>query len=291
MSKEVTEYPVVWLQAAACTGCSISLLNTASPTIKNILIDELIPGKHVSLRVHPNVMGGSGEQVIELLEKTAQEKGKYILVVEGAVPTAEDAVYGALGEKDGKPVSMLDRVKTLGENALAVLSVGTCAAYGGLPTGNPNPTGCKSVTDVFKENGINTPVINIPGCPPHPDWFVGVVAQVVVYGIPGPEAFDDFGRPLLFFGDLIHENCPRRAYFDEGKFAKKQGDPECLYEVGCRGPIAYADCPTRMWNNGKNWCIGSGAPCSACTQPEFPDFASPFFEKIKDDDLPNIGEE
>lgn len=289
MSKEVIEYPVVWIQAAACTGCSISLLNTASPTIKNILVDQLVPGKHVSLRVHPNVMGGAGDQVVELLEKTAAEKGKYILVVEGAVPTSEEALFGAVGEKEGKPVSMLERVTTLGANAMAILSVGTCAAYGGIPAGNPNPTGCKSVGDVLKEKGITTPVVNIPGCPPHPDWFVGTVAQVVIHGLPGPEGLDDFGRPLLFFRDLIHENCPRRAYFDEGKFAQKQGDPQCLYYVGCRGPITYADCPTRQWNNGKNWCIGAGAPCSGCVQPEFPDLVSPFYEKITDEDLPKIG--
>ncbi|RQD75503.1 MAG: oxidoreductase [Candidatus Syntrophonatronum acetioxidans] len=291
MSKEVVEYPVVWLQAAACTGCAISLLNTYSPSIKNVLIDQLIPGKHVSLRIHPNIMGGAGEMVVELMEKTSQEKGKYILVVEGAVPTADNGIYGAVGEKEGKPVSMMERVETLGANALAVLSTGTCAAYGGLPAGEPNPTKCVSVTEFFKEKGITTPVINVPGCPPHPDWFVGVVAQVLIHGLPEAKDVDDLGRPLFIYGDLIHENCPRRAYFDEGKFAKKQGDPECLYYVGCKGPITYADCPTRMWNNGKNWCVGVGFPCIGCTQPEFPDLVSPFFEKITDDDLPNIGEE
>ncbi len=292
MSNEVAEYPVIWLQAACCTGCSISVLNTVSPSIKNVLIDQLVPGKHVSMRVHPNVMAGSGEMVIELMETTAEvDKGKYILVVEGAVPTADNGIYGTLGERDGHPVPMKERIKELGTNALAVVSVGTCAAFGGIPSGNPNPTACKGVKEYFEEEGIATPVVNVPGCPPHPDWFVGVLAHVLVLGLPGAEDVDDVGRPLLFYGNLIHENCPRRAYFDEGKFAKKQGEPECLYYVGCKGPITYSDCPTRRWNNGKNWCIGVGAPCNGCTQPEFPDNVAPFYEKITEDNLPKIGDE
>jgi len=108
-------------------------------------------------------------------------------------------------------------------------------------------------------------------------------------GLPKPEDLDDNLRPLAFYGKLIHENCPRRAYFDEGKFAKKPGDEGCLYELGCKGPITYADCPLRRWNDGTNWGIGAGAPCNGCTQPEFPDLVAPFYEKLVDVELPTIG--
>ncbi len=284
------EYPVIWLQGAGCTGCAVSLLNTVSPSIRNVLVDEVIPGKHVNLQFHPTVMAGAGEPVIEVLEETEQNsKGNYLLVVEGSIPVAQDGVYCAIGENDEEPVSMLSRVESLGREALAVIAMGTCASFGGIPAGKPNPTQCQSVREVFSSRGITTPLINVPGCPPHPDWFVGTVASILLAGLPSPDDLDVHLRPRLFFGDLIHENCPRRAYFDEGKFAKKLSDPYCLYELGCKGPVTHSDCATRLWNNGVNWCIGNGSPCIGCCEPGFPDVVSPFYEKITDEAMPNIG--
>ena len=286
----VKELPVIYLQTAACSGCAVSLLNSASPTIKNVLIDQIIPGVHVNLRFHPVIMAASGEIAIEAMEDTARDKkGNYVLVVDGAIPTATDAVYGAVGERDGKPVTMAERVVELAQDALAVIALGTCASFGGIPAANPNPTGCQPVKKFLDSKGISKPLVNIPGCPPHPDWFVGTVGSIILNGLPKPEDLDDLLRPLAFYGKLIHENCPRRAYFDEGKFAKKPGDEGCLYELGCKGPITYADCPLRRWNNGTNWVIGAGAPCNGCTQPEFPDLTAPFYEKLVDVELPTIG--
>jgi len=288
-SNETKEYPVVWLQGASCSGCSISVLNAASPTIKHLLIDEVIPGRHVNLRFHPTVMAGSGEVALEVLEGVEQElRGGYLLVVEGAIPTAEG--YCSVGEVGDAPVSILSRVESLGRKALAVIALGTCAAFGGIPAAEPNPGKCVGVGEVFSSRGISTPFINIPGCPPHPDWFVGMVAAILLNGLPKPEELDEFRRPKAFYGKLIHENCPRRAYFDEGKFAQKFGDEGCLYELGCKGPVTYADCPLRLWNNGTNWCIGNGAPCMGCVEPGFPDVVSPLYEKITDVPIPVIGE-
>ena len=98
------EYPVIWLQGAGCTGCAVSILNAVSPKIKNLLIDELVPGKHINLRFLMTIMAGEGEPVIEVLRNTQkQEKGEYVLIVEGAVPTASNGIYGTIGEEDGKP--------------------------------------------------------------------------------------------------------------------------------------------------------------------------------------------
>ncbi len=286
----VKELPVIYLQTAACSGCAVSLLNSASPTIKNLLIDQIIPGVHINLRFHPVIMGGAGDIAIRAMEDTARDKKEeYVLVVDGAVPTATDAVYGAIGERNGKPVTMLERVTELAQNAMAVIALGTCASFGGIPAAKPNPTGAKPVRQVLEEQGIHKPLVNVPGCPPHPDWFTGTVASIIMNGLPKPEDLDDLLRPLAYYGKLIHENCPRRAYFDEGKFAKKPGDEGCLYELGCKGPITYADCPLRRWNNGTNWVIGAGAPCNGCTQPEFPDLTAPFYEKLVDVELPTIG--
>jgi hydrogenase small subunit len=288
---KVEEYPVIWFQAATCTGCSVSVLNTASPTVRNLLVDEVVPGKHLSLKFQPTVMAAAGEIAIEAMNSAASaNEGGYLLVVEGSVPIKLNGIYGTVGAKDGREVPMMEWVTSLAADALAVVALGTCASYGGIFGARPNPTGCVGVSDLLAKAGISTPVVNVPGCPPHPDWFAGTVACALLGGLPSAEELDDDGRLLAFYGKLIHENCPRRAYFDEGKFAKKFGDEGCLHELGCKGPLTYADCPIRLWNGGQNWCIGSGGVCIGCTQPEFPDLFSPLYVKVSDVDLPVIGE-
>jgi hydrogenase small subunit len=286
------EYPLLWIQGGGCSGCSVSLLNTVSPSPRNILVDEVVPGKHLNVRFHPTIMAGEGDPAVAELERTHREAaGRYVLVVEGSVPLAAQGAYAMIGEIQGEEISMHSWVKSLSPDALAVIAVGTCAAFGGIPAGNPNPTESVSIREVFSQEGIQTPLINVPGCPPHPDWFVGTVASLLLKGLPKEEELDEYLRPKAFYGQLIHENCPRRAYFDEGKFAKKLSDPFCLYELGCKGPVTHADCPIRLWNHGENWCIGSGAPCIGCVEPTFPDVVAPVYEKITDEALPNIGAE
>jgi hydrogenase small subunit len=292
VKSKTEEYPVLWLQGGGCSGCSVSLLNSVSPNPRNLLVDEVVPGKHINLRFHPTVMAGAGDPAVAELERTRQEAANgYLVVVEGSVPLGSDGAYARFGERQGEEVSMLSWVTSLAPDALAVLAVGTCAAFGGIPSGAPNPTGSVSVREVLSAGGIDTPLVNIPGCPAHPDWIVGTIASLLLHGLPGEGALDEYLRPKAFYGQLIHENCPRRAYFDEGKFAEKLSDPYCLYELGCKGPVTHADCPTRLWNNGVNWCVGSGAPCIGCVEPTFPDVVAPIYEKITDEALPNIGAE
>lgn len=286
MSLKVVEYPAVWIAGAACSGCSVSLLNAINPSIQNVLVDPVLPEKHVSLRFHATVMAGQGEPVLKVLKDTASQKpGKYILMVEGAVPTAENGLYCTLGEIDGKEVTMKDMMAELAVDAFAVMAMGTCSSYGGIPSGAPNPTGAVSVMEFFKNEGISTPLINIPGCPPHPDWMVGTIAHVLLNGLPSADDLDEKLRPRAFFNNLIHDNCPRRAYFDAGQFARHTSEPGCLYEIGCKGPYSYADCPNRYWNNGVNWCIGSGAQCIGCVEPDFPDKFAPMFKKLDENTL------
>jgi len=275
------EYTAIWIAGAACTGCSVSVLNVVSPTIKNALVDEVIPGKHLNLRFHPTVMAGQGKIAVEVLGQTRKaKKGAYILVIEGAIPTSQGGKYCMVAKEDMHEEPFLSQVLSLGPDALAVIALGSCAAFGGIPAGSPNPTTCRTVKEVLDSHNISVPLINIPGCPPHPDWFIGTVAGIMLFGLPKPNDLDEFLRPKAFYGNLIHENCERRAYYDEGKFAKKFGDPGCLYELGCKGPVTHADCPIRRWNNAANWCIGAGSPCIACCEPAFPDLVSPFYEKM-----------
>jgi len=260
-------------------------LNAVSPRIQNLLLDELVPGQQLNLLFHATIMAGQGEQVIEVLKDTEKSrKDGYILVVEGAIPTAENGAYGSIGEKGGKHYTILRSVEELGSNALLTLAIGTCATFGGIPAAKPNPTDCKGVKEVFTKKGINTPVVNLPGCPLHPEWFTGTISVILFSGAQALD-LDELARPKLFYGQLIHENCPRRADFDKGKFAQELGDPGCLYNIGCKGHYTNADCPLRRWNNGVNWCIKAGSPCLGCVEPEFPDGTSPIYEKITYEDL------
>jgi len=252
--------PVIWLQGQGCTGCSESLLNTAYPDIAKVLTEI------ISLQFHPTVMASAGEQAIKVLDDIMlNNAGKYILVVEGSIPVASAGAYCTVGEKTGKPVTIEEWVRTLGSKAKAILNVGTCSAFGGIPAGNPNPTGAKAVRDILP----NATMINIPGCPPHPDWMIGTIAYVLLYH-ELPE-LDDQLRPKVFFDRVIHENCERRSYFEQGQFAKDYSDEGCLFELGCKGPTAHCDVSVRGWNGGVNWCCRSGGPCIACTEPTFPD--------------------
>ncbi|MBA7649023.1 Periplasmic [NiFeSe] hydrogenase small subunit [subsurface metagenome] len=279
------KYPVIWLQGAGCTGCSVSVLNAVSPRIQNLLLDELVPGHQLNLMFHATIMAGQGEPVIEVLKDAEKNrKGGYILVVEGAIPTAEGGAYGSIGEKEGKHLTIEQSVTDLGKSAMLTIALGTCAAFGGIPAAKPNPTLCKGVKAIFNEKGIETPVVNLPGCPLHPEWFTGTISVILFSGADALD-LDDLARPKLFYGQLIHENCPRRADFDKGKFAEKLGDAGCLYQLGCKGHYTYADCPLRQWNNGVNWCVKAGSPCLACVEPEFPDGTSPIYEKITFEDL------
>lgn len=288
---DIKEIPAVWISAGACGGCAISVLNTVAPSIKNILIDEVIPGVHISLKFQLNISAGSGDQVIKVLEDVGEQKqGEFLLIVDGVVSTADGGIFCTIGERGEERIPVRQWVVELGKKALAVMALGTCSCFGGIPGARPNPSGVKKLMDIYKEEGVKTPLINVPGCPPHPDWFVGTLAKLLIAGLPKPEDLDDWLRPKEFYGMLIHENCQRRAYFDEGKFAKHFGEPGCLYELGCKGPITYADCPLKQWNNGVNWCIRAGMGCQGCTQPEFPDFLGSFYEKLTDVDVPKIGE-
>lgn len=279
-TSDTTEIPIIWLATGSCTGCTISLLNSLSPTIRNILIDEVVPSKHLSMRFHSTIMASEGELALEELKKTALNKGNYILVVEGAISTKDHGIYCEVGEIEGKGITGLEQTVNLGKDAMLVLAAGTCASYGGIPSAAPNTGGYTSVTKVFADAGIKTPVVNVPGCPPHPDWFVGTAATVLISGIEAVK-LDPYGRPLAFYGKRIHEICPRNGYFQLGQFSKKFSDPYCMYQLGCKGPVTYADCPIRLWNSGNSWCVGANSLCIGCVEPGFPDIMSPLMKKAE----------
>ncbi len=271
--------PIIWFHGQACSGCTVSLANTEYPGLDEVLIEV------ISLEFNPVVMGGTGDVAIGVMEKAMEEQsGKYILVVEGSIPLDEGGEYCTVGEKDGVPITALEWIEKLGQKSMAVVAVGACAAWGGIPSAPPNPTGAVSASKVIKDK----PVINVPGCPPHPDWMVGTIVNVLKYGIP---ELDDLNRPKMFFGGdkLTHDNCELRQYFDAGIFAKDFGDKGCLYELGCKGPVSHCDVSTRGWNSSVNWCNRSGGPCIGCTEPFFPGGkGSGLYEKLPAAEVPGL---
>jgi hydrogenase small subunit len=130
--------------------------------------------------------------------------------------------------------------------------------------------------------GLNNRVINVPGCPMNPDWLLLTLADVV----SGREIeLDMYGRPVAFFGSTVHDSCPRRGSFDRAARDGEFAGGGCLYDLGCKGPLAYADCPTRLWNGAVSMCTRSGGPCIACVEPGFPEAFMPFFGKAESRDI------
>jgi hydrogenase small subunit len=255
---------VIWLNGANCTGCTVSLANRFSDGEVTDVADLLL--NYIDLVFHPNLMGAAGDLAVEQLEAAAS--GSYILALDGGIPTAFGGHTCLLWtDSSGHEVTAEEAVKRLAPNAAAILSIGTCASFGGIPAGDPNPTGIVSVGEL-----IGKQTINIPGCPTHPDWIVWTVANLLTGVIP---ELDDQGRPREIFREEVHKKCPRKGT-GETKIFGQEGI--CLKGLGCKGPRTKADCHVRQWNNGTNWCIGANAVCLGCTERGFPDKFSPFYK-------------
>ncbi|MHC1724437.1 MAG: hydrogenase small subunit [Syntrophobacteraceae bacterium] len=257
--------PIVWLAAANCTGCTVSLANLVSTSHPTDVADLLI--NTINLAYHPNLMGAAGDLAVQALRDATA--GNFILAVEGGVPTAFGGHTCMLWTEGGQEVTAMQAVQELAPRALAVLSIGSCASFGGVAAGKPNPTQIKSVKAL---TGLNT--FNIPGCPTHPDWIVWTIAQLLAGKTP---ARDSQGRPTTLFSSTVHSRCPR----NEANWAATFGvNNLCLNNLGCKGRNTRADCPTRLWNNKTNWCIGANSICLGCTQNGFPDSFSPFYSSV-----------
>ncbi len=262
--------PLVWLHLAECTGCSESLIRTDSPTIDSLIFD------YVSLEYHETLMAASGWQAEENLENAIKNyAGRYILLIEGGVPTAMNGQYLTIGAQARTGVDLLHHAAA---SAAAIFSIGTCASFGGIQAAAPNPTGAKGVDKV-----ISKPVINVPGCPPNAKNIVGTLVYFILFGtLP---AIDVYSRPKWAYGNRIHDNCERRGHFDAGEFVETFGDGGakegwCLYKQGCKGPYTFNNCSVERFNQHTNWPIGAGHGCMGCSEPNFWDTMGPFEKPI-----------
>ncbi len=250
--------PVIWLEFQDCAGCSEALTRSQSPTLVDLVLNQ------ITVEYHETLTAAAGFQTEEA-KQAAMKKyaGQYVLVVEGSISPKDDGVYCTIGGR-----SSLDLLQEAAAGAAAVIATGNCAAFGGLPRANPNPTGALGVAEIIKDK----PVINIPGCPAIPEAFTGVLAHFLVFGTL-PE-LDQLHRPKTFYGQTIHDRCLRRPFYEAGKFAETFDDEGarkgyCLYKLGCKGPTTYNACATIKWSGGLSFPIQSGHPCLGCSEPNF----------------------
>ncbi len=260
--------PVIWLHLGECTGCSEALLRSSYPFPDDLLLETL------SVEYHETIMAAAGHQAEENLHAAVKKyNGKFICVVEGAIPTIYTGAYGKIGNR-----TFLEIAKDVCPKAAAVICLGTCSSYGGIQAANPNPGGYKGVGDAL---GMKT--VNIPGCPPNPVNFVGTLVNYLLLGkLP---ALDEVGRPLFAYGKTIHDQCPRRSHYENAEFVNEFGSEEaamgyCLYKLGCKGPDTYNNCPIAKFNDGTSWPVEAGHPCIGCSEPGFWDKMTPFFEEM-----------
>lgn len=274
---------VIWLHFAECTADTEAFIRSTHPSTEELVLNIL------SIDYHETIMAASGHAAEEALEKAvADNKGKYIAVCEGAIPTATPPGPGAkpgdyltIGGKRG-----IDLAREVCSEAFAVMCVGTCSSFGGVQAQRPNPTGAKGV-----EEAIGVPTLKVPGCPHNPVNSVAVIVNYLLLGSLPPT--DKYGRPLFAYGKRIHDHCLRRAHFDAGQFVERFGDEGakrnwCLYKVGCKGPQTYHNCSLVEYNDGTSWPVKGGHGCVGCSEPKFWDNMQPFYERLPEIRLPGV---
>jgi hydrogenase small subunit len=270
---------VIWLSSQECTGCSESLLRSFNPTVESLILTE------ISLDYHNTLMAASGTAAEDARLKAIAPGGQ-IVVVDGSIPLIDQGAWSIIGGK-----SALAVIQECVSTASLIIAVGNCAAFGGIPGANPNPSNAHGV-DVNHNGNVgliqlgqlttNAPVINVPGCPPVPEVISGVIVYYLTYGLP---PLDTLKRPKVFYGTTVHENCVRLPHFEAGEFAQSFDDAGaragfCLLELGCKGPVTHNACTTLKWNGATSFPMYSGHGCLGCSEPDFWDRPGGFYTPL-----------
>lgn len=278
--------PVIWMEGGSCSGCTEALAQTSTPDIPELVLET------ISLNYSETLSAAAGHSM-EQARKDTIEAGGYVLVYEGAVPTAFDGNVLMVGGEKGT-----DSLAETAEKADAVIALGSCACDGGWMAARPNDAHAMGVQKFLSDRGISTPVVNIPCCPANPEWLVAVIVEYALMGrLP---QLNSKNEPAAMFNQTVHDNCPRRGHFENGEFVYRFGSPEeakgyCLYPLGCRGPQTFTNCPVVRWNRSVSWCVEAGAPCAGCgvIDPMHPkrnwvDENTPFLKRHRDLTLGNF---
>jgi hydrogenase small subunit len=229
----------------------------------------------LSVDYHETIMAPSGKAAEQSMADTiARYPNGYVLIVEGSIPIADSGVYCTIGGRTFESI-----VREAADKALAVISVGTCAFDGGLPGANGGRTGAVGVNTIAPR----AKVINLPGCPMNVQNLTATIVHFLTF--KEWPALDSYDRPLFAYGQLIHDQCERRAHFEQGEYVQAWGDEGhrkgwCLYKMGCKGPETFANCPTVRFNDRTSWPVKVGHGCVGCTMPSFWDEMSPFYRRL-----------
>jgi hydrogenase small subunit len=273
---------VIWLTAGlSCDGDTIAITAATQPSLEDLVLGA-IPGLP-RLRLHNPVLAfENGDQFLENLRRAAAgQLDPFLLVVEGSIPNERnkaEGVWAAFGNDpvSGQPIPTTAWIDRLAPRAYAVVTAGTCSAYGGVHAMAGNPTGCMGLEDYLGRGwtaGGGDRIINVPGCPVQPDNMMETILYLL-YRLAGqapPIPLDDRGRPRWLFGQTLHENCDRAGYYEQADFAGEYGSPKCLVKLGCWGPVVNCNVGKRGWIGGVGGCPSVGGVCIGCTMPGFPD--------------------
>jgi len=273
---------VLWLQTGACSGETMALLCAENPSI-----EQLIRDGSIEMLWHPSLSGPGADLARLIAQIESGERPLDILCVEGSIVTGPHGT-GMFDSFRKRP--KMDIVRSLVEKAGCVVAMGTCAAFGGIPASGNNPTDSTGLQfDRETKGGLlpfewrsrtGLPVINVAGCPAHPETIVRTLAMLAR---DLPLELDGLNRPAAFFSSLVHQGCTRNEYHEYDVEDTALGGRGCLYfNLGCKGPNTQAVCNTTLWN-GRSSKTRAGVPCFGCTAPNFPAETSLFnTEKIAD---------
>lgn len=261
---------LLWLQTGACGGDTMALLCADSPSL-----EQLIEDYGIELLWQPSLSTQPMAQLDGLLERILSGAQTLdLLCIEGSIVTGPHG-SGMYDPHGGR--SKMSLVRELAEQAGYVVAMGTCAAFGGVHAAPPNPTDCLGLQYDGQQNGgllaadwrsrQGLPVINVAGCPAHPNAMTKTLAMLAS-GLP--LELDALNRPKAFFSSLVHQGCTRNEYHEYDVEDTEFGERGCLFfNLGCRGPSTLAVCNTELWN-GANSKTRAGVPCFGCTSPDFP---------------------
>lgn len=266
---------VLWLQGGACSGNTMSFLNADEPNVVDLIVDF-----GLEILWHPSLgmeLGNQAQKIFrDCIDGTRQLD---VFVFEGTVMQGPDGTgrYDIFADRP-----MKEWVDDLARAASIVVAIGDCACWGGIPATAPNPTGSTGLQFHKRDKGgylgsdfvskAGLPVINIPGCPAHPDWITQVLVALAT-GRSADIALDELHRPQTFFKTFTQTGCTRVQFFEYKQPTMSFGEGTrtgCLfYEFGCRGPMTHSPCNRILWNRQSSK-TRAGMPCLGCTEPEFP---------------------
>jgi hydrogenase small subunit len=281
---------VVWLTSGlGCDGESVAITSATTPSLEDLL-RGVLPGMPRLAIYNPLLAYETGDEFMRAFwSAAAGTLDPFVLVLEGSVPNEQisgDGHWAALGVDpvSRQPIATCTWIDRLAPRAAAVLALGTCAAYGGIPAMRGNPTGAMGLRDYLGPGWVSRlglPIVNLPGCPVQPDNITETLLHLALHlaGVEPMLELDDQGRPRWLFERTVQEGCGRAGFAEQGEFATSPADSRgCLVKLGCKGPVVKCNVPIRGWSGGIGGCPNVGGICIGCTMPGFPDRFMPFME-------------